>query len=60
MTHVAKPDQLLEKLATDLENLLEHRGIDDPLMVGIHTGGAWLAERLHKSLNIKQIGRAHV
>ena len=54
MTHVAKPDQLLEKLATDLENLLEHRGIDDPLMVGIHTGGAWLAERLHKSLNIKQ------
>ena len=54
MTHVAKPDQLLEKLATDLENLLEHRGIDDPLMVGIHTGGAWLAERLHKLLNIKQ------
>ncbi|MCW8854987.1 MAG: bifunctional pyr operon transcriptional regulator/uracil phosphoribosyltransferase PyrR [Gammaproteobacteria bacterium] len=54
MTHVAKPDQLLEKLATDLENLLEHRGIDDPLMVGIHTGGAWLAERLHKLLKIKQ------
>jgi len=54
MTHAAKPDQLLEKLATDLENLLEHRGINDPLMVGIHTGGAWLAERLHKMLNIQQ------
>ena len=54
MTHAAQPDQLLEKLATDLENLLEQRGITDPLMVGIHTGGAWLAERLHQKLNIKQ------
>ncbi len=54
MTHAAKPDQLLEKLKTDLENLMEHRGIDDPLMIGIHTGGVWLAERLHKMLKIKQ------
>ncbi|TNF37837.1 MAG: bifunctional pyr operon transcriptional regulator/uracil phosphoribosyltransferase PyrR [Gammaproteobacteria bacterium] len=54
MTHAAQPDQLLEKLKTDLENLLEQRGIDDPVMVGIHTGGAWLAERLHKMLNIQQ------
>ncbi len=54
MTHAANPDKLLEKLATDLENLLEHRNINDPLMVGIHTGGAWLAERLHKRLNIQQ------
>lgn len=54
MTHVAKPEQLLEKLASDLENLLEHRGITDPLMVGIHTGGAWIAEKLHKKLNLQQ------
>lgn len=54
MTHVAEPEKLLDKLATDLENLLEHRGISDPLMVGIHTGGAWLAEQLHARLNIKQ------
>ncbi|MDH5766183.1 MAG: bifunctional pyr operon transcriptional regulator/uracil phosphoribosyltransferase PyrR [Gammaproteobacteria bacterium] len=54
MTHVAEPEKLLDKLATDLENLLEHRGISDPLMVGIHTGGAWLAEQLHTRLNIKQ------
>ena len=53
MTHAANPDQLLEKLATDLENLLEHRAITNPLMVGIHTGGVWLAEKLHKRLNIK-------
>ena len=54
MTHAAQPEQLLEKLATDLENLMEHRGITDPLMVGIHTGGVWLAERLHQLLNIQQ------
>lgn len=52
MTHAAQPDQLLEKLATDLRNHLEHRGISDPLMVGIHTGGAWLAERLHQMLGL--------
>ena len=54
MTHAAQPDKLLEKLATDLENHLEHRGITDPLMVGIHTGGAWLAERLHAMLGLQQ------
>jgi pyrimidine operon attenuation protein/uracil phosphoribosyltransferase len=24
--------------------------LDDPLIIGIHTGGAWIAERLHHSL----------
>ena len=53
MTHADNPDQLLEKLATDLENLLELRSINNPLMVGIHTGGAWLAEKLHKRLKLQ-------
>jgi len=53
MTHIAEPEKLLEKLATDLENLLEHRAIEKPLMVGIHTGGAWLAEKLHKQLKLE-------
>jgi pyrimidine operon attenuation protein/uracil phosphoribosyltransferase len=54
MTHAAKPDQLLDKLATDLKNLLEHRGIRNPLMVGIHTGGVWVAEQLHKKMQLQQ------
>jgi len=53
MTHAANPDKLLEKLASDLENLLEQRSIENPLMIGIHTGGVWLAEKLHKRLNIQ-------
>jgi len=53
MTHAAEPEKLLEKLATDLKNLLEQRSIDNPLMVGIHTGGAWLAEKLHQQLKLQ-------
>ena len=46
MDEIAKPDQLLEKLADDLKILLVEREIDDPLMVGIHTGGVWIANSL--------------
>ena len=54
MDEIAKPDQLLEKLADDLKQLLVEREIDDPLMVGIHTGGAWRASSLHATLGISQ------
>jgi len=54
MDEIAKPDQLLEKLADDLKQLLVEREIDDPLMVGIHTGGAWIASSLHAKLSISQ------
>lgn len=54
MTHATQPVQLLDKLAIDLENLLEQKGISDPIMVGIHTGGVWIAEQLHKKLNLSQ------
>ena len=54
MDDIAKPDQLLEKLADDLKKLLVEREIDDPLMVGIHTGGAWIANILHTRLGISE------
>ena len=54
MDEIAKPDQLLEKLAADIKQLLDNRNIDDPLMVGIHTGGVWVAERLQKLLALEQ------
>ena len=52
MDEIANPDQLLEKLAADIKQLLDNRNIDDPLMVGIHTGGAWIASILHEKLKI--------
>ncbi len=54
MDDIAKPDQLLEILADDLKKLLTERSIDNPLMVGIHTGGAWIAEILHRKLGLEQ------
>jgi len=50
MSQLATPDELLAQLADKLQDLLEHRAIDDPLMVGIHTGGVWVATRLHHHL----------
>ena len=40
----------LEKMADDLRPLLP----SSPLMIGIHTGGVWLAERLHKLLGLEE------
>ena len=45
---------LLDKLSSDLRNLLQTRNIENPLMIGIHTGGVWVAKELHKNLNIEQ------
>ena len=43
----------LNEMAEELVALLRARGIDDPLLVGIHTGGAWVAQRLHDLLGIE-------
>ncbi len=44
-------EPLLETLAADLRAfLVEHERIDSPVIIGIHTGGIWLAERLHAEL----------
>ena len=46
--------KLLTSLATDLQSFLEKQFITDPHMIGIHTGGVWVAEALHQTLKIKQ------
>lgn len=45
---------LIKKMAEDLRDHLARSGITDPVMVGIHTGGAWVAERLHRLLDLEQ------
>jgi pyrimidine operon attenuation protein/uracil phosphoribosyltransferase len=44
--------QLLGQMADELRSLLASRGISDPLMIGIHTGGVWIAEDLHRRLDL--------
>lgn len=46
--------QLLGQMAQDLRTLFAERGIDSPHMIGIHTGGVWVAERLHQRLELEQ------
>ena len=38
----------LQRMTEQLQPLLSR----DPLMVGIHTGGAWIAQRLHETLGL--------
>jgi len=54
MQQLATPDELLEQLATKLRKLLNEKAIDNPLMVGIHTGGVWIAKKLHQQLDISE------
>ena len=46
------PDRLLDRLEADLRDTLRERSLDDPAMIGIHTGGGWIAQRLHQRLGL--------
>jgi pyrimidine operon attenuation protein/uracil phosphoribosyltransferase len=46
-------DDLLDQMAENLKEYIASHNIENPAMVGIHSGGAWLAEVLHKTLNIE-------
>ncbi len=52
MTELAPVETLLARMEAGLRDLIRDRGMDDPAMIGIHTGGAWLAERLHRALGL--------
>ena len=40
--------QLIRAMKSDLDRYLEDHDRHDPLFVGIHTGGVWIAQRLHR------------
>jgi len=44
----------LQDMSQGLRALFVARDIDRPLMVGIHTGGAWVAQRLHRLLALAE------
>ena len=50
MTKLPEAEALLPKLAAELKA----RVTPATAMIGLHTGGAWLAERLHQMLGLKQ------
>jgi len=54
MPKLPAPQTLLAQMTDALRNLLAQRGISEPCMIGIHTGGVWIAEALHRALGLQQ------
>ena len=50
MTVALDIDTAMTRMVEQLRPMLKR----DPLMVGIHTGGVWVAERLHRLLELKE------
>ncbi|MBL1262445.1 bifunctional pyr operon transcriptional regulator/uracil phosphoribosyltransferase PyrR [Candidatus Methylomicrobium oryzae] len=51
--HIDIPE-LIDRLADQLKALIAERKLNNPLMIGIRTGGVWIAERLHRKLHISE------
>jgi len=49
-----KPELNLDHLIRTLEDGLREYLNLDPLMIGIHTGGVWIAESLHRTLRMSE------
>ncbi len=46
--------ELLTTLENKLRQTIKERHINDPLMIGIRTGGVWVAEKMHQRLGINE------
>lgn len=55
---VALPDAevLYQQLSKDVQQLIKNNNLKDPLLIGIRTGGAWLAQRLQDDLELPELG----
>lgn len=52
MTKMPEVEQLLDKMEQGLRDIIKVRGVTDPAIIGIRTGGVWLAERLRQRLGL--------
>lgn len=61
MSNCPNPNDLLSNMVSDLRELFKARNISDPCMIGVHTGGVWVAEALHKALSLEQpLGKLNI
>jgi len=51
---VLKIPELLNNLEAELKRIIDERQLVNPLMIGIRTGGVWIAEQMHRRLNISE------
>ena len=54
MTTIDSIPAIIDDMAGQLDALTGSRGYSDPAMVGIHTGGVWIANLLHAKLGISE------
>jgi len=47
-------ERLVGQIAAELRQYLNEKNLDSPAMVGIHTGGVWVAKQLHRILKLQQ------
>lgn len=54
MSDATDVKQLLTEMATAIQSHTNSHDYDAPLMIGIKTGGAWVASHLHQQLEYKE------
>ena len=46
--------QLLDRLESSIRKAITERKLDNPLVIGIHSGGVWIAEKIRQRLKLEQ------
>ncbi len=46
--------EVIAGMARMLQKRLAEQAVEDPAMIGIHTGGVWVAEKLHTALGLAE------
>jgi pyrimidine operon attenuation protein/uracil phosphoribosyltransferase len=54
MNELGNISDIIADMAAQLSEEITRTGKNHPAMVGIHTGGVWIAEQLHRLLNIDE------
>ncbi|OZG75144.1 bifunctional pyr operon transcriptional regulator/uracil phosphoribosyltransferase [Hahella sp. CCB-MM4] len=54
MPSVINVETTIATMAVELETMIAARGIDRPAMIGIRTGGVWVAQRLRQLLKLEE------
>lgn len=52
--NISEIPQLLDNLESSLREVIADRKLDNPLMIGIHSGGVWIAEQMQRRLEIQE------
>ena len=54
MSNLDNIPAMLDAMAAQLAGLISRNGLDNPAMVGIHSGGVWIAEQLYRRMSISE------